>query len=150
MSIRVIYFLRLSTFVLFISILSSLVTYYFIKETTVPLVHKLETPLLFNGAGVPGHQYVLPAGTSLYFDQAFPEGFVRFKVYFNVEGVRLESHESTDKFWLEPLTAFPIGKIELQKLLATYPLTKDELTTILKSSSLSKEDIRALLTEYSQ
>lgn len=116
----------------------------------MPLVHKLEAPLLFNGAGSAGHQYLLPAGTSLYYDQAFPEGFVRFKVYFNVEGVKLESRESTEKFWLDPLTAFPVDQSQLRKLLNDYPISKDELSSILKSGSISKEEIRQLLAEYSK
>jgi len=116
----------------------------------MPLVHKLKAPLMFNGAGVAEQQYILPAGTSLYFDQAFPEGFVRYKVYFNVEGVNLESHESTDKFWLDPLTAFPPSRTETEKLLSGYPLKKNELAEILKSSYLSKEEIRELLLEYSK
>lgn len=116
----------------------------------MPLVHKLQAPLLFNGAGSSEHQYVLPAGTSLYYDQAFPEGFVRYKVYFNVEGVRLESHEATDKFWLDPLTAFPPNEKDVQKLLNSYPLTKNELAAILKSGSISKQEIRELLQEYSK
>lgn len=116
----------------------------------MPLVHKLQAPLLFNGAGAAEHQYVLPAGTSLYFDQAFPEGFVRYKVYFNVEGARLESNEATDKFWLDPLTAFPPSEGEMKKLLAGYPLSKNELAAILKSSYLTKDEIRELLLEYSK
>ena len=115
----------------------------------MPLVHKLKAPLLFNGAGTERHQYLLPAGTSLYFDQAFPEGFVRYKVYFNVEGVLLESTESTEKFWLDPLTAFPVDQAQLRKLLKDYPISKEELSTILKSGSISKDEIRQLLAEYS-
>ena len=116
----------------------------------MPLVHKLQVPLLFNGAGSSEHQYVLPAGTSLYYDQAFPEGFVRYKVYVNVEGVRLESQEATDKFWLDPLTAFPPNEKDVQKLRSGYPLTKSELAAILKSGAISKQEIRELLQEYSQ
>jgi hypothetical protein len=125
-------------------------TYQIIKEQSMPLVHKLQAPLLFNGAGAAEHQYILPAGTNLYFDQAFPEGFVRYKVYFNVEGVRLESQEATDKFWLDPLTAFPPDESEIKKLLAGYPLSKSELAAILKSGYLTKDEIRELLLEYSK
>ncbi|WP_205750551.1 hypothetical protein [Azonexus hydrophilus] len=125
-------------------------TYQIIKEQSMPLVHKLQAPLLFNGSGAENHQYILPAGTSLYFDQAFPEGFVRYKVYFNVEGVRLDSQEATDKFWLDPLTAFPPDQGEVKKLLTGYPLGKSELAAILKSSYLTKDEIRELLLEYSK
>jgi len=122
--------------------------YRIINEQSMPLIHKLQAPLLFNGAGAAEHQYVLPAGTSLYFDQAFPEGFVRYKVYFNVEGVRLDSREATDKFWLDPLTAFPPEETEIKKLLAGYPLSKSELAAILKAGYLTKDEIRELLLEY--
>lgn len=126
------------------------ITYGFLMEQSMPLVHKLQAPLLFNGANATEHQYILPAGTSLYFDQAFPEGFVRYKVYFNVEGIRLESQETTDKFWLDPLTAFPPNEEEIKKMLKAYPLGKNELAAILKSSYLTKEEIRELLLEYSK
>ena len=38
----------------------------------MPLVHKLQFPLLLTGSDQDG-QYLLPKGTSLYFDQAFPK-----------------------------------------------------------------------------
>jgi hypothetical protein len=120
------------------------------NEPGVPRVHKLQTPLLLAGAGSPQHHYLLPAGTSLYYDQAFPEGFVRYKVYVNVEGTKLESKEITEKFWLDPLTAFPVGAEQLPKLLRDYPVSKEDLAAILKSGQISKADIRALLEEYSR
>ena len=125
-------------------------TYRITKESRMPLVHKLKFPLLLNGAGSDKHQYLLPEGTSLYKDQAFPEGFVRYKVYVNVEGVALESHEATEKFWLSPLTAFPVDAAQLRLLLKDYPITKDELAAILKSGTISKQEIRDLLAEYSR
>ncbi len=102
------------------------------------------------GGATNDHQYLLPAGTSLYFDQAFPEGFVRYKVYVNVEGVSLDAAPPTEKFWLDPLTAFPVRKEQLGKLLQDYPLTKDELRGILAGGALTKDDIKALLDEFSR
>lgn len=122
----------------------------FMHAPKQPLVHKLKAPLMLAGGATNDHQYLLPAGTSLYFDQAFPEGFVRYKVYVNVEGVSLDVAPPTEKFWLDPLTAFPVGKEQLGKLLKDYPLTKDELRTILASGALSKEDIKAVLEEFSR
>ncbi|MES2088687.1 MAG: hypothetical protein V4532_01695 [Pseudomonadota bacterium] len=120
------------------------------EEKKPPLVHKLKSPLMLAGSATNDHQYLLPAGTSLYFDQAFPEGFVRYKVYVNVEGVSLDVAPPTDKFWLDPLIAFPVRKEQLGKLLKDYPLTKDELRVILTGGALSKEDIKDLLDEYSR
>lgn len=132
------------------SAVGGIATHWYGKEKKVPLVHKLSYPLMLAGAGSAEHSYLLPAGTSLYYDQAFPEGFVRYKVYVNVEGVKLDSHESNEKFWLDPLTAFPVAKPQLQKLLRDYPLTKNDLAEILKSGVLTKAEIRELLAEYSQ
>lgn len=120
------------------------------EEKKTPSVHKLKAPLMLVGGASNDHQYLLPAGTSLYFDQAFPEGFVRYKIYVNVEGVSLDAAPPTDKFWLDPLTAFPVGKEQLGKLLKDYPLSKDELRGILAGGALSKDDIKSLLEEYSR
>ena len=120
------------------------------ENEKIPLVHKLKAPLMLAGGDANDHQYLLPAGTSLYFDQAFPEGFVRYKVYVNVEGVSLDAVQPTDKFWLDPLVAFPVRKEQLGQLLKNYPLTKDELSKILASGALSKDDIKSLLEEYSR
>lgn len=133
-----------------VAAISAALAIHFTKEPTMPLVHKLEFPLLLAGAGSTTHHYLLPQGTSLYYDQAFPEGFVRYKVYVNVEGVKLESREATEKFWLDPLTAFPVDAEQLRKLLRDYPLTKDDLAAILKSSKISKAEIRGLLEEFSR
>jgi hypothetical protein len=118
------------------------------QEQKMPLVHKLQFPLLLTGSDQDSRQYILPKGTSLYFDQAFPEGFVRFKIYVNVEGIKLESHEATEKFWLDPLTAFPVDVNNLKKLLREYPLSKEDLSSILKSSSISKDEIKEVLSDY--
>lgn len=124
------------------------------ESLTMPRVHKLQSPLLVTATNTDGtadrHDYLLPAGTSLYYDQAFPEGFVRYMVYVNVEGVLLESKETNEKFWLDPLTAYPVSKDDLKKLLDSYPLTKSELASVLKSGSISKQEIRDLLEEYSK
>lgn len=121
----------------------------FFERSDMHRVHKLKFPLMLAG-GEDEHNYLLPAGTSLYYDQAFPEGFVRYIVYVNVEGVSLDSKEPTDKFWISPLTAFPVDGDQLKRLLKDYPLTKAELSDILKSNQISKEEIRELLAEYSK
>ena len=110
--------------------------------------HTLEHPLMIDGSADTGHNYLLPAGTTLYFDHAFPEGFIRYRVYVNVEGVDLPSSTLDDPTEVSPLTAYPVDRGALAKLLREYPLTKGELASILKSSQLSKTDINELLIEY--
>jgi hypothetical protein len=141
-------FSRFSTAVTLI-ILTAVSYYYLMKEPAMPLVHKLAFPLLLSGSTDSSPNYLLPKGTSLYYDQAYPEGFIRYKIYVNVEGIKLESREATEKFWLDPLTAFPVDAEQLRKLLRDQPLSKDELASILQSGTISKADIRSLLEEYS-
>jgi len=112
--------------------------------------HKLKFPLMLTGSGVGGRNYILPKGTTLYYEQAFPEGFVRYRLYVNVEGIDLPSELQDDPTLIEPISAYPIGNLELKKLLSEYPLTKDELSLILKSGQLSKDEIKELLTEFSK
>lgn len=125
-------------------------SYWLMENAEMLKVHKLESPLLLvGGDATQGHPSILPKGTTLYYDQAFPEGFVRYKVYINVEGVNLETHETDEKFWIDPLTAFPMDQDQLRTMLREYPLTKDDLAAVLKNGQLSREEIRELLMEYS-
>lgn len=120
------------------------------SESKKPLVHKLKEPLvLAGGEGKAVRTYLLPAGTSLYYDQAFPEGFVRYKVYINVEGVDWEPKPADEKFWIDPLSAFPVGRDQLAELIKNHPLTKEELRSILGGNSLSRDEIKAILKEFS-
>ncbi len=131
-------------------ILAGVAVYHYLEKQNVPKVHKLEAPLMLAGGHENNATTLLPRGTSMYFDQSFPEGFTRYIVYVNVEGVQLELKEANDKFWLDPLSAWPVDKPTLQELLKKYPLSKEDLSAILGSGSLSKEEIRDLLREYSQ
>lgn len=113
-------------------------------------VHELKFPLMLQGSASTGSDYLLPKGTSLYYEKAFPEGFVRYRIYVNVEGVKLESRELADATTISPLTAYPIGKPELLKLLREHPLSKNDLAAILQSGQLTKDDIKSVLEEFSR
>lgn len=136
-----------------IPLLSGLAGYFartVMSEEKPPLIHKLKAPLMLAGGSVSKHNYLLPPGTTLYYDRAYPEGFVRYKIYVNVEGTLLDVAPPTEKFWLDPLVAFPVGKEQLKKLLESYPISKEELREILDSGTLSKEEIRQLLEEFAK
>jgi len=111
-------------------------------------IHTLEQPLMLEGSAQADHNYLLPSGTTLYLDKYFPEGFVRYRIYVNVEGIDLPSSTLADPTEIRPISAYPIDTASLVKLLHEYPLTKNELASILKSSQLSKQDIREVLSEY--
>ena len=112
-------------------------------------VHELQFPLMLQGSATPGTNYLLPKGTMLYYEKAFPEGFVTYRIYVNVDGIKLESRELADPTLISPLTAYPVGKPELLKLLREYPLSKNDLAAILKSGQLTKEEIHSVLAEFS-
>lgn len=123
---------------------------YAYQKTQPLLVHKLESPLALSGGTANTPPSTLPAGTALYYDRAFPEGFVRYKIYVNVEGIKLESHPATGAFPIDPLTAFPLGRDEARASGISHQLTKQELSSLLRASRLSKQDIKDVLVELSQ
>ena len=140
----------LAVVALVISACSIAGTFYFLERHRMTRVHELAFPLMLQGSVSTGSNYLLPKGTWLYYDKAFPEGFVRYRVYVNVDGVKLESRELDDSTMISPLTAYPVGKLELLKLLREHPLSKSDLSSILKSGQLTKEEIRDVLEEFSR
>lgn len=121
-------------------------SHWLMEKNQMAQVHTLKAPLLLSGGG---HLSVLPEGTTLYYDKAFPEGFVRYTVYVNVEGVSLPTAAADEQFPINPLTAFPMDQDQLRVMLRDYPITKDDLAAVLGRGVLSKEEIRQLLVEYS-
>lgn len=113
-------------------------------------VHTLQAPLLLTGGGTSWPLYLLPPGTTMYLDQSYPEGFTRYIIYVNVDRFPLETGVLSDPTAIRPLTAYPMEKTDLRRLLDRNPVTKRELAAILKSDQLTKEEIRELLSEYSQ
>lgn len=142
--------IHLSLLSVVVAIVSAIATGFFLEGRHVVKAINLEFPLLLEGSSAPGQTYLLPKGTTLYYEQAFPEGFVRYRMYVNIEGVKLEPHQLADRTAISPVTAYPVGKAELRKLLSEYPLSKEDLQAILKSSVMTKEEIRSVLDEYSR
>lgn len=120
------------------------------RSESMTKVHVLTSPMLLASPKTSKVQHLLPAGTTLYFDKSFPEGFTRYKVYVNVDRFPLALADQTDPNLIDPIEATPIDANDLRKLLNDYPLGRDDLSAILKSSKLSREDIRKVLEEYSR
>ena len=111
-------------------------------------IHVLDGPLLLEPDGDDRPHYLLPAGTTLYYDTSMPEGFDRFFVYVNVEGANLPLESPPKPGWKAPLTARPPHRRDLPRLMKSYPLEKDDLRQILDAVGLSKAELRALVEEY--
>lgn len=70
------------------------------------LVYKLKKPLRIATDRADEKRYMLPPGTVLYFDKSMPEGFDRFHVFINVEGVDLELEPIEREGLIAPLSGF--------------------------------------------
>ena len=111
-------------------------------------VHKLEFPLLLTSEDSLSNFHLLPKGTTLYFDKAYPEGFTRYKVYINIDRMPLTLTELSDPTLIDPLDAQALDKENLKKILRDYPLTKSDLESILKSGKISKDEVKEVLTDF--
>jgi hypothetical protein len=136
--------------VMLISIAAVSLSIYYHLRPKMAKVHTLQFPMLLAGPEGDGPFQLLPKGTTLYYDQSYPEGFTRYIIYVNVDRYPLPTRELSDPTSVEPITAFAMDKGDLKRLLDRNPITKQELTSILKSDQLSKEEIRELLAEYSK
>jgi hypothetical protein len=84
--------------------------------------------------------YLLPSGTTLYYDGSLPEGVVRYRIYVNVEGVQHELQPVADPETISPATLYPVGKDDLISLLNAVKLDKDDVKAILSNGQFSDSD----------
>ncbi|CDG83200.1 putative transmembrane protein [Janthinobacterium agaricidamnosum NBRC 102515 = DSM 9628] len=122
--------------------------YFILDCKKITKIHQLKFPLLLTSDADQNGISLLPKGTVLYFDKAFPEGFTRYKVYINIDRMPLNLKDLDDPTLISPLEASPLDKPSLQKLLQSYPLSKDDLTSILKSNKISKDEIKEIFENY--
>lgn len=116
---------------------------------SVEKIHVLERPMLI-GSNSEQAYYLLPAGVTLYWDGDMPEGFSRYKVYFNVEGQRLKERDQSVPGAITPATLQPVHKEELIDLLKLMKLTSKDVSAIIAAAEFSDEDrrqIRALIDQ---
>lgn len=111
-------------------------------------VHTLKAPLLLASTEPSKNLHLLPAGTTLYFDRSFPEGFTRYKVYINIDRMPLPLRDLSDPTEINPIQARPLDKSELAKALRDYPLTRQELEAILLSGHLTRDEVKEVLEDY--
>lgn len=129
----------------------ALTTYFLMSRSEVDMstekIHVLERPMLV-GANAEHAYYMLPAGVTLYWDGDMPEGFSRYKVYFNVEGQRLVEREQKVPGAITPATLQPIYKEELLDLLKLMKLSAADISAIIAGAQFTDEDrqqVRAVL-----
>jgi hypothetical protein len=101
-------------------------------------------PMLIAGAQT--HYSILPAGTVLYFDRAWPEGHQTYHVYFHFKGDFKAG--PADANMISPLWLRTVDPEELPKLLKDYPVTKDDLVEILKARKITKAELVQIVREW--
>lgn len=126
--------------------------FYFIAEhqkmNEEKKVHTLKAPMVFETSSEHDPYYLLPAGTNLYFDKAFPEGHVRYIAYLNYKGPELELHTPEKPNLIDPAWIRQIEKSELGEVLNKYPLSKADLEKILHATSISREELIEVINNY--
>jgi hypothetical protein len=111
---------------------------------TTKNAYTTKEPLLL--AGEQNYYSILPAGTVLYYDRAWPEGHQTYHVYFHFKG-EFDS-EPADAEMISPLWLRTVDPEELPKLLNNYPVTNDELVKILKARKVTKAELVQILREW--
>lgn len=107
------------------------------KDRSMEKIHILKAPLSI-GSEKDNNYYLLPKGTYLYFDSAFPEGFNRYKIYVNIKE-NLDMQENINRVEA-PLSADSISKTMLVELLKNVKLDKDDINSILNNGRYSDSD----------
>lgn len=122
---------------------------YFISDKgalkmTTKTAYTIKEPLLI--AGEQKYYSILPAGTVLYFDRAWPEGHQTYHVYFHFKGDF--KADIADASMISPLWLRTVDPEELLKLMKEYPVTKDELVEIIKARKVSKAEMVQIIREW--
>jgi hypothetical protein len=124
--------------------------YFFWNQQKPVRVHKLASPLVLESNEETNGFSMLPKGTVLYFDRAYPEGFTRYKVYVNIDRMPLKLEALADPTSIDPLEASAPDKETLKKLPreCEYPLTKNDLDAMLKSGKFSRDEVTEVLEDF--
>jgi hypothetical protein len=113
-------------------------------NTATKTAYTVKEPLLI--AGEQKYYSILPAGTVLYFDRAWPEGHQTYHAYFHFKGDF--KTDPADANMISPLWLRTVDPEELSKLLKDYPITKEELVEILKTRKITKADLIQIVREW--
>lgn len=115
-----------------------------VLNMTTKTAYTTKEPLLI--AGEQNYYSVLPAGTVIYYDRAWPEGHQTYHVYFHFKGDLKAA--PADASMISPLWLRTVDPEELPKLLHDYPVSKDELVAILKARKITKAELVQIVREW--
>lgn len=113
-------------------------------------VYVLDAPMVLSTDATSAHVHLLPKGTTLYFDDAFAEGFERYRVYVDIDRTPLVLKELDDPTRIAPIRARMMEDDDLQRAPHKPVLSKQELRAILGSGSMTRDEIEALFDDVLQ
>jgi hypothetical protein len=119
-----------------------------IRSRSMDMV-KTREPLMIAGRGDDENYYVLPRGTTLYYDQSYPEGFSRYMVYFNHQGV-IAGEEVPMKpeyggTLIDPLWLTNVDADTLKEIFKRFPLSKKDVAEAIKANEITKDDLADII-----
>jgi hypothetical protein len=118
------------------------------NRSKITKITTLKAPMVLVSNEPTKNLHLLPAGTTLYFDQSYPEGFTRYKVYINIDRMPLPLRDLADPTEIDPIEARALSKSELAKALREYPLTRGDLEGILQSTHMTTQEIEEVFHEF--
>lgn len=104
-----------------------------------------QEPLLIESSDELSDYYLLPANTTLYFDET-DEKLVRFYMYVNFFGVTKDALNLVDTppgktNYKAPISVRKIDSQTLADISQKYPLTRKQLEVLIKTSGMTKDEV---------
>lgn len=120
----------------------------FAKAPTMKMI-KTKEPMLIEGQGGDNNYYVLPMGTTLYYDKSFPEGHDRYVVYLNHKGTIAHEEVAMKSEYggsfVDPLWLANIDADTLKEIFKRFPLSKKDISAALKANEITKDDLADII-----
>ncbi len=105
--------------------------------------------MLIEGPNSDESYYVLPAGTTLYYDKSFSEGHDRYIVYFYHKGViAYEDVPMKPEYkgnFVSPLWMSNVDADALKKMFKRFPLSKEDVAAVVKANGITKDDMADII-----
>lgn len=110
---------------------------------------KTKEPMLIGGKDGDENYYVLPMGTTVYYEKSFSEGFSRYMVYFNhsgpIVGDEVPMEPKYQGSLVDPLWLSDIDADTLKEIFKRFPLSKKDIAAAIKSNEITKDDLADII-----
>lgn len=115
---------------------------------------KTQEPFVIEGPNDDGRNYMLPAGTVLYHDKHYGEGFTRYIVYFNYKGPIAHDEVPMEPKYggvlIAPLWLSDVEAQDVDANVRRLPISRADVAAAVKSGDITREDLAAILRALPQ